>query len=80
MDEDNLEETKLHYPGKFSEAMKIHTNEGVFLKSNAIPVLTEVFKCTGKIVQEMKKLMSLQVAIRKLAKLPATHLKIKKTG
>src|SRR5450432_1602877 len=57
-----------------------YTNEGVFLKSNAHPRAYGNFaRVLGKYTRD-EKLMSLAEAIRKLAKLPATHLKIKKRG
>jgi len=57
-----------------------YTNEGVFLKSNAHPRAYGTFaRVLGKYCRE-EKLISLPEAIRKLSKLPATTLKIKKRG
>ncbi|HET6766772.1 MAG TPA: amidohydrolase family protein, partial [Chitinophagaceae bacterium] len=57
-----------------------YTNEGVFLKSNAHPRAYGTFsRVLGKYSRD-EKLISLQEAIRKLAKLPATNLKIQKRG
>jgi len=57
-----------------------YTNEGVFLKSNAHPRAYGNFvRVLGKYSRD-EKLISLQEAIRKLAKLPATNLKIKNRG
>ena len=57
-----------------------YTTEGVFLKSNAHPRAYGNFaRVLGKYTRD-EKLMSLQEAIRKLAKLPADNLKLKKRG
>ncbi len=57
-----------------------YTNEGIFLKSNAHPRAYGNFsRVLGKYVRE-EKIISLQEAIRKLSKLPATNLKIKNRG
>ena len=57
-----------------------YTNEGIFLKSNAHPRAYGTFvRVLGKYVRE-EKVISLQEAVRKLAKLPATNLKIQKRG
>jgi N-acyl-D-amino-acid deacylase len=57
-----------------------YTTEGVFLKSNAHPRAYGNFaRVLGKYSRD-EKLMSLQQAIRKLAKLPADNLKLKKRG
>ncbi len=57
-----------------------YTNEGVFIKSNAHPRAYGNFsRVIGKYVRD-EKLITLQEAIRKLAKLPATNLKIQKRG
>jgi N-acyl-D-amino-acid deacylase len=57
-----------------------YTTEGVFLKSNAHPRAYGNFaRVLGKYCRD-EKLISLQDAIRKLAKLPATNLKIKNRG
>ena len=57
-----------------------YTNEGVFLKSNAHPRAYGTFaRVLGKYSRD-EKIIPLQEAIRKLAKLPATNLKIAKRG
>ena len=57
-----------------------YTNEGIFLKSNAHPRAYGTFtRVIGKYSRD-EKLITLQEAIRKLAKLPATNLKIQKRG
>jgi N-acyl-D-amino-acid deacylase len=57
-----------------------YTNEGVFLRSNAHPRAYGTFtRVLGKYSRD-EKLITLQEAIRKLSKLPATHLKIQKRG
>ena len=57
-----------------------YTNEGVFLKSAAHPRAYGNFaRVLGKYTRD-EKLMPLEKAIYKLAKLPATNLKIKKRG
>src|SRR4030095_1241740 len=57
-----------------------YTTEGVFLKSNAHPRAYGNFaRVLGKYSRD-EKLMSLQEAIHKLAKLPADNLKLQKRG
>ncbi len=57
-----------------------YNHAGVFLKSNPHPRAYGNFsRVLGKYVRE-EKLISLQEAIRKLSKLPATNLKIKNRG
>jgi N-acyl-D-amino-acid deacylase len=57
-----------------------YTNEGVFLKSNAHPRAYGNFvRVLGKYSRD-EKIIPLQEAIRKLAKLPCTNLKIVKRG
>ncbi|MGH2647665.1 MAG: N-acyl-D-amino-acid deacylase family protein [Ginsengibacter sp.] len=57
-----------------------YTPEGVFLKSNAHPRAYGCFaRVIGKYTRD-EKVMSLQEAIYKLAKLPATHIKLQKRG
>jgi len=57
-----------------------YTNEGVFLKSSAHPRAYGNFaRVIGKYVRD-EKLLSLQQAIYKLAKLPAVNLKLEKRG
>ncbi|HEV8083342.1 MAG TPA: D-aminoacylase [Chitinophagaceae bacterium] len=57
-----------------------YTNEGVFLKSNAHPRAYGNFvRVLGKYSRD-EKIISLQEAVRKLAKLPCSNLKIAKRG
>jgi N-acyl-D-amino-acid deacylase len=57
-----------------------YTNQGVFLKSSAHPRAYGSFiRVLGKYSRD-EKVITLQDAIRKLAYLPATNLKIKKRG
>jgi N-acyl-D-amino-acid deacylase len=57
-----------------------YTNEGVFLKSSTHPRAYGNFaRLLGKYVRE-EKIITLQEAIRKLSKLPATNLKLEKRG
>ena len=57
-----------------------YTTEGVFLKSNAHPRAYGNFaRVLGKYTRD-EKLMTLEEAIRKLAKLPATNLNLQKRG
>lgn len=57
-----------------------YTTEGVFLKSNAHPRAYGNFaRVLGKYTRD-EKVMTLQEAVRKLAKLPADNLKLKKRG
>jgi N-acyl-D-amino-acid deacylase len=57
-----------------------YTNEGVFLKSSTHPRAYGNFaRLLGKYVRD-EKIISLQEAIRKLSKLPATNLKLQKRG
>ncbi len=57
-----------------------YTTEGVFLKSNAHPRAYGNFARVLGHYSRDEKLMPLEKAIEKLAKLPATHLKLKKRG
>jgi N-acyl-D-amino-acid deacylase len=57
-----------------------YTNSGVFIKTNCHPRAYGTFaRVIGKYSRD-EKIISLQEAIRKLAKLPATNLKIEKRG
>jgi len=57
-----------------------YTNEGVFLKSSTHPRAYGNFaRLLGKYVRE-EKIISLQEAIRKMSKLPASNLKLQKRG
>jgi N-acyl-D-amino-acid deacylase len=80
MDENNLKKQVVLPWVSFGSDEASYTNSGVFLKSNAHPRAYGNFaRVIGKYVRD-EKLMSLQLAIYKLAKLPATHLKLKKRG
>lgn len=80
MDENNLKKEVVLPWVSFGSDEASYTNSGVFLKSNAHPRAYGNFaRVIGKYVRD-EKLMSLQEAIYKLAKLPATHLKLKKRG
>jgi N-acyl-D-amino-acid deacylase len=57
-----------------------YTNEGIFLKTNCHPRAYGTFaRVIGKYSRD-EKIIPLQEAIRKLTRLPATNLKIKKRG
>ena len=57
-----------------------YSNEGVFLKSNAHPRAYGNFaRVLGKYARD-EKVVSLQLAVFKLANLPAKHLKLQKRG
>lgn len=80
MDENNLKKQVVLPWVSFGSDEASYTNSGVFLKSNAHPRAYGCFaRVIGKYVRD-EKLMSLQLAIYKLAKLPATHLKLQKRG
>jgi len=80
INEDNIrKQVKLPWVS-FGSDEGSYTNEGVFLKSNAHPRAYGTFsRVIGKYVRD-EKLLSLQQAIYKLAKLPAVNLKLKKRG
>jgi N-acyl-D-amino-acid deacylase len=80
MNEDNVKK-QLAIPWvSFGSDEGSYTSEGIFLKSNAHPRAYGNFsRVLGKYVRE-EKIISLQEAIRKLAKLPATNLKINNRG
>ena len=80
MDENNVRK-QLAVPWvSFGSDEGSYTNEGIFLKSNAHPRAYGNFaRVLGKYCRD-EKLISLQEAIRKLSKLPATNLKIQKRG
>ena len=80
MDENNIKkEVSLPWVS-FGSDEAAYTPEGVFLKSNAHPRAYGNFaRVVGKYTRD-EKLMPLQLAIYKLAKLPATHLKLQKRG
>jgi N-acyl-D-amino-acid deacylase len=80
MDENNLKKQVVLPWVSFGSDEASYTNSGVFLKSNAHPRAYGCFaRVIGKYVRD-EKLMPLQLAINKLAKLPATHLKLQKRG
>ncbi len=80
MDENNVKKEVVLPWVSFGSDEGSYTPEGVFLKSNAHPRAYGCFaRVIGKYTRD-EKLMSLQQAIYKLAKLPATHVKLKKRG
>ena len=80
MDENNIKKQVSLPWVSFGSDEASYTPEGVFLKSNAHPRAYGCFaRVIGKYTRD-EKLMSLQQAIYKLAKLPATHLKLQKRG
>jgi len=80
MTEDNIRK-QIQLPWvSFGSDEGSYTNEGVFLKSNAHPRAYGNFaRVLGKYTRD-EKLLTLQQAIYKLAKLPAMNLKIQKRG
>jgi len=80
MSEDNIKkEIALPWVSFGSDAGSF-TNEGVFTKTNAHPRAYGNFaRVIGKYSRD-EKVISLQDAIRKLSKLPATNLRIQKRG
>lgn len=80
MDENNLHK-QLKLPWlSFGSDEGSYTPEGVFIKSNCHPRAYGNFaRVLGKYVRE-EKILSLQEAIRKLTKLPATNLQLVKRG
>lgn len=80
MDENNIKKQIVLPWVSFGSDEASYTNEGVFLKSNAHPRAYGNFaRVIGKYTRD-EKLMTLQQAIYKLAKLPATHLRLQKRG
>jgi len=80
MNEDNVKKQIAVPWVSFGSDEGSYTTEGVFLKSNAHPRAYGNFaRLLGKYVRE-EKATSLQDAIRKLAKLPATTLKLQNRG
>jgi N-acyl-D-amino-acid deacylase len=80
MNEDNVKKQVSLPWVSFGSDEGSYTTEGVFLKSNAHPRAYGNFtRVLGKYSRD-EKLMSLQEAIRKLAKFPADNLKLKKRG
>ena len=80
MNEDNVKKQIVIPWLSFGSDEGSYTNEGIFLKSNAHPRAYGCFaRVLGKYCRD-EKIISLQEAVRKLAKLPATNLKIQKRG
>jgi N-acyl-D-amino-acid deacylase len=80
MSEDNVKKQVALPWVSFGSDEASYTPEGVFLKSNAHPRAYGNFaRVLGKYTRD-EKLMNLQQAVYKLAKLPATHLKLNKRG
>ena len=80
MDENNVKKQIAIPWVSFGSDEGSYTNEGIFLKSNAHPRAYGTFaRVLGKYSRD-ENVISLQEAIRKLSKLPATNLKIQKRG
>ena len=80
MNEDNVKKQVVLPWVSFGSDEASYTPEGIFLKSNAHPRAYGCFaRVIGKYTRD-EKLMTLEQAIYKLAKLPATHLKLYKRG
>lgn len=80
MNEDNVKKQVALPWVSFGSDEASYTPEGVFLKSNAHPRAYGNFaRVLGKYSRD-DKAVSLQQAIYKLSKLPATHLKLQKRG
>jgi N-acyl-D-amino-acid deacylase len=80
MSEDNVRKQVALPWLSFGSDEASYTTEGVFLKSNAHPRAYGNFaRVLGKYTRD-EKVMTLEEAIRKLAKLPADNLKLKKRG
>ena len=80
MSEDNVKKQVALPWVSFGSDEGSYTNEGVFLKSNAHPRAYGNFaRVIGHYVRD-EKILSLQAAIKKLANLPAKHLKLEKRG
>jgi N-acyl-D-amino-acid deacylase len=80
MNEDNVKKQVALSWVSFGSDEGSYTNEGVFLKSNAHPRAYGNFvRVIGHYARD-EKALSLQQAIYKLAKLPATNLKFQKRG
>ncbi len=80
MNEDNVKK-ELPLPWvSFGSDEASYTNAGVFLQSNAHPRAYGNFaRVLGKYCRE-EKLLTLQSAVNKLARLPSLHLKLQKRG
>ncbi len=80
MDESNVKKEVALPWVSFGSDEGSYTPEGVFLKSNAHPRAYGCFaRVIGKYTRD-EKLMSLEQAIYKLAKLPASNINLKKRG
>ena len=80
MNEDNVKKQVALPWVSFGSDEASYTTEGVFLKSNAHPRAYGNFaRVIGKYARD-EKVLTLQQAIYKLAKLPATNLKLQKRG
>ena len=80
MDENNVRKQIAIPWVSFGSDEGSYTNEGIFLKSNPHPRAYGCFaRVLGKYCRD-EKLITLQEAIRKLTKLPATNLKLQKRG
>jgi N-acyl-D-amino-acid deacylase len=80
MNEDNVKKQVALPWVSFGSDEASYTTEGVFLKSNAHPRAYGNFSRVLGHYSRDEKVLSLAAAVQKLAKLPATHLKIKKRG
>ena len=80
MNEDNVKKQIALPWVSFGSDEGSYTTEGVFLKSNAHPRAYGNFARVLGHYSRDEKVVSLQAAIKKLANLPATHLKLKKRG
>ena len=80
MSEDNVKKQVAIPWVSFGSDEGSYTNEGIFLRSNAHPRAYGTFaRVLGKYSRD-EKVITLQEAIRKLAKFPAKNLKIQKRG
>ncbi len=80
MSEDNVKKQVVLPWVSYGSDEGSYTPEGVFLKSNAHPRAYGNFARVLGLYTRDEKLMTLQEAIRKLANLPAKHLKLQKRG
>ncbi len=80
MNEENVKKELAQPWVSFGSDEGSYTNEGVFLKSSAHPrAYGNFIRVLGKYTRD-GKVITLQEAVRKLAYLPATNLKLKKRG
>ena len=80
MNEDNVKKQVALPWVSFGSDEASYATEGVFLKSNAHPRAYGNFARVLGHYSRDEKVLPLAAAIQKLAKLPASHLKIKKSG